>query len=457
MHPLCEILVHISAPSGASADKRYRQQASNLLQFQPGNRIDILPARYGNDQGQDTNASEGKGFGKAHPVPGEDLDSEYGSFDASLLATPGPAAGRDLGALRTILRKSVTKKPLIPPALLPETPLSKCPPPEIHALSSAHPQNDSMAKKEIDESKILVAQTPTSPRPRMAPLANLQKSPRPLRRSQSGAWEPPSTVPDSQPIFHPPKHSISSSPQSSMYQRASPNPKRRRQQTSSPAQGPRTSVATDVRSSQPSQKDFALVIHSSSQYTTPSKSSNVKTIHSVAAPPPPVDITPFRTHITRDLDVLAAGMEKSMKKAIAAEFSDKQEYPPSRTLRVHERGHWNVHIDSFPPELKEHMWLFLESVVTSGRAGFNILLVVEEREHFPRPNQQATRTRLSVDRSKVHPKSNNRKKEEVLKLYCWGEVVVHMWIMLFIATKRQIKGLRAQWIDAAGEVVVQMK
>lgn len=48
-------------------------------------------------------------------------------------------------------------------------------------------------------------------------------------------------------------------------------------------------------------------------------------------------------------------------------------------------------------------------------------------------------------------------KEELLKVYCWGEVVTEVWLVMYMGGKRKIKGLGSQWIDARGEAVVLMR
>lgn len=45
----------------------------------------------------------------------------------------------------------------------------------------------------------------------------------------------------------------------------------------------------------------------------------------------------------------------------------------------------------------------------------------------------------------------------LLKLYCWGEIVPHIWLLLFTASHRRIKGCGARWIDARGEVIIEMR
>lgn len=45
---------------------------------------------------------------------------------------------------------------------------------------------------------------------------------------------------------------------------------------------------------------------------------------------------------------------------------------------------------------------------------------------------------------------------EVLKVYCWGEVVREVWFLLFIASERRVKACGVRWVDAGGVVVVEM-
>lgn len=52
---------------------------------------------------------------------------------------------------------------------------------------------------------------------------------------------------------------------------------------------------------------------------------------------------------------------------------------------------------------------------------------------------------------------NNVDRGNVCKVYCWGEIVPEIWLLLFMASHRQIKGCGAAWIDAGGEIIVQMK
>lgn len=51
----------------------------------------------------------------------------------------------------------------------------------------------------------------------------------------------------------------------------------------------------------------------------------------------------------------------------------------------------------------------------------------------------------------------NGEEEEVAKIYCWGEVVGEVWLLLFLASDRRVIGAGAKWVDAGGEAVVVMR
>ena len=45
----------------------------------------------------------------------------------------------------------------------------------------------------------------------------------------------------------------------------------------------------------------------------------------------------------------------------------------------------------------------------------------------------------------------------VVRVYCWGEVARHVYLMLYVASKSKVRKLGLNWVDADGEVVVQMR
>lgn len=52
--------------------------------------------------------------------------------------------------------------------------------------------------------------------------------------------------------------------------------------------------------------------------------------------------------------------------------------------------------------------------------------------------------------------AGERRREEI-KIYCWGEVVGHVWLMLFVCSERRVKRMEGVvWKEGSGRVVVRM-
>jgi hypothetical protein len=44
-----------------------------------------------------------------------------------------------------------------------------------------------------------------------------------------------------------------------------------------------------------------------------------------------------------------------------------------------------------------------------------------------------------------------------VRVFCWGEVVMHVYLLLYLSSSSKVRKLGLQWIDAEGLVVVQMQ
>ena len=75
------------------------------------------------------------------------------------------------------------------------------------------------------------------------------------------------------------------------------------------------------------------------------------------------------------------------------------------------------------------------------------------------PREESTRGERESDKEGEVGQSHEvpRPEGEVVKIYCWGEVVGEMWLMLFVGSRRAIKGVGARWVDAGGVAVVCMR
>lgn len=81
---------------------------------------------------------------------------------------------------------------------------------------------------------------------------------------------------------------------------------------------------------------------------------------------------------------------------------------------------------SWDRELKESCWSFLADYLGGGAAGWGIWCTRDEG--FTR-----------------------------LRMYCWGAVVGHMHLVLYIMSKREVLYTGMEWVDADGEVVIRME
>lgn len=152
---------------------------------------------------------------------------------------------------------------------------------------------------------------------------------------------------------------------------------------------------------------------------------------SIQAPEPSTALEEFKTHITDPLRFLADNID--VNKA----------YKPisvSRDLRPLERGHWLVQC----PETSEgwslhsqiEFWRFLERTIGKGNAGWSVWCSRNDEKIV------VNDARASIGDVKV---------------FCWGEIVRHIYLLLYVGSRSKIKKLGLQWIDADGQVIVQMR
>ena len=300
-------------------------------------------------------------------------------------------------------------------------------------------------------SKIYVTRTPLETRPQTAPasISCIKETPAPFlhRRSQSASCKQPSSfIPDSQP-----PHALAISLSKRRYHSRSPSPFSSSESPSSKRRrvAPRTSVAPVVDSIPSSTlSEWRLDLENGISYQPK---------FSVLAPPPRPSNETFKTYVTAPLALITAHLP------LPTFYVSFHAQPPSRRLQTHERGHWALSVSSFSKEHKTKVWTYLAKFIGAGRAGRVSCFLEEKRkvEAEIRNDEPATwqpdgTSRLCKDVSLCEPESGPH-KEDFLRVYCMGEVVPSIWLLLFIATTRQIKGCRAQWIDASGMVVIQMQ
>ncbi|PWY71824.1 hypothetical protein BO94DRAFT_539414 [Aspergillus sclerotioniger CBS 115572] len=172
---------------------------------------------------------------------------------------------------------------------------------------------------------------------------------------------------------------------------------------------------------------------------------------------PPVSSGRFVSHITPTLAMLATRL------------MSPRAYNPikqTRTLDNLERGYWYVRLSLETQTLDERprpanpnpmiwetplftrFWTFLsEFIAKEGRAGWGVWCILEDAEPTASPSSETVAP---------PPGDPGHIKSVTLKVYAWGEITSHVYLLLFLASERHIRKMGLQWRDSADEVVIQM-
>ena len=412
-----EILVHISAPSRGPDDARYRRETLDLLDFEPARRHGILSLeeeehdvsgegllQKNNDEGRATS-------GGAADVGGDDQLSE--DVDATVSSTA------DLTSID----------------VLPVT--TAFPPRQI--VHSSEPTESRTVKRPI--SHVLIERTPTIPPSHHKKLKTITSTPggSSHRRTVSDSWEtPPSVIPDSQPTpICRGRPSISSSPclRNPINPSSSPSPTKDEDIRECKRIRVQDRVEDGVRKEIESvEKPLAK-----STSTGPSKQTQLGSLRVVKT----LEIHSARPHSSNDR--CDSHLTQSLQ-MIAEKLPMKKYFTPvlqARSAEKLERGHWLVPIGSWEHTLKTKFWHFLTQFIEEGRAGWGVWC---SREFLSDTGQTGSGTE----------NTDTTVSEEAIRLYCWGELVGEIWVLLFIASERKIQGTGARWLDASQGIVVQM-
>ncbi|MCJ1401921.1 hypothetical protein MMC11_005138 [Xylographa trunciseda] len=406
MTPELEILVHISAPSRVIDDGKYRKQALGLLDFEATTRLDIGPC---NDVPEQlvpvTPYLQGARSHASLAQPPRDKGIQDASRDALVESTFYDEVSWD----SSVAARRDHQPPL--PTTMYTTP------------------------------RVVVNRTPALDRPQSAPVpASPSFQGTAHRRSQSDSWQtPPSVIPDSQPEPSQLKRSFPEPVSfSSSAGLSSPSAKRQRLDLVDEARLEHAPSSTE------SAEDIPVIgtrptAPSSPPWTTSSGLS--ATSHrdgrvEVHPPPPKTSLASFTTHITPSLALIEE------KLPMARFFNPVFMVRDPQTL---ERGYWQLLFDSkVLSHEREKFWEFLVQFISEGRAGWGVWA-----EKF--------QTERSMMNGEAAPEGQTQVAEnEIVRVYCWGEVVGYIYILLFMGSHRKIKQMGARWVDAGGEVVIRM-
>jgi hypothetical protein len=169
--------------------------------------------------------------------------------------------------------------------------------------------------------------------------------------------------------------------------------------------------------------------------TKPLKRKTFKPIYPPRITPDEIHPSPPRTSsrgsklpplITPALQLLATQLELPLR---------YRPYSQTRPLRILERGFWAVETATWPSTLKEQAWAALGAYLVQGKAGWGVWAV------------KSGEGKALVGEGGEHAG---------LRVYCWGGVAGHVYLLLYLVSQRRVKGTGARWLDGGGEVVVCM-
>jgi len=179
--------------------------------------------------------------------------------------------------------------------------------------------------------------------------------------------------------------------------------------------------------------------------------------HFIRPPSPPVSIAAAPQAASSSSQTLSPNITPSLQH-LYNKFSPVQppRYLPiqqSRPLRPLERGYWYLPALSttktWDARLLQDFWSFLEDFVTGGQAGWGVSCV-----RVP----IAIESNSAIDTKMGGEEENDREEEQRcdVRIYCWGEVVEHVYYLLFVASRSKVKNAGLKWIDGGGNVVLIM-
>ncbi|KAL3467355.1 hypothetical protein BJX64DRAFT_168149 [Aspergillus heterothallicus] len=191
----------------------------------------------------------------------------------------------------------------------------------------------------------------------------------------------------------------------------------------------------------------------------------------IKPPPPPISSSPFTTHITSTLEMLTKHLKSH------------RIYNPTkqtRSLDDLERGYWLIHINivsllsenlspattssdagTWDIPVFSKFWTFLfDFIAKEGRAGWGVWCIAEDKST---PYRDTTSPEAHEVRGNTEPPpslhshtASCKSLQLAVKIYAWGEIACHIYLLLFLASERRVRKMGAQWRDARGQVVIQM-
>ncbi|KAH8429717.1 uncharacterized protein LDX57_007388 [Aspergillus melleus] len=460
-----EVLVHVSAPSTAADDARYRAQVQAILGFQPAScQVITLRSDEGSyDQAQDRSQDqdEGQSLDRLHPNDARHRDAD--AHAPQPVGPPLPCTSESASDLEphviphnnnavssTEFTLAVDDPPPRGGAAQDSlgSPVSVIPDSQPEILVSGN----ATGFESLDQYQRTSA--PDLSSPPQSKRCRIESDPTPDEHSK--------VLPDKQ--LPPAARDGKQEPELELKGKHSPHQSDHepRPPHSTPAPMPTSKPKLPAKGKD---KDSNKASHP----PAPALEVTIAPPMQIRPPPPPISNKRFTTHITPTLSMLFKRLHSP------------RIYTPiqqSRPLDILERGYWYLridilHADADANKSKTHpntwdrflfnrFWSFLSELVgKEGRAGWGVWCYLEDVSSSVSTDPGSgseTRSGSRTDSNSTSP-HNQRippAHELGLKVYAWGEIAVHIYLLLFLASERRIRKMGAQWYDGSEEVVIRM-
>ncbi|KAK2603861.1 hypothetical protein QQS21_003985 [Conoideocrella luteorostrata] len=465
-----EILVHVAAPGRVSDDATYRQLANAYLAFQPEpeSRADVAQVTVpqartarvqtlGRDRHQHQHevynlvGSEGQNFATAATEQHFGPESQDLSFQGAIdnRSSPRFRPTVQFATAQTVNVVSPPKPQPCPPSRSPwRSPPSQIP--DSYPLPDAGIIN--VTPTRVLERYLQHARPPgSSSSPPSSPSSCKDRSKPPSPTANFGSIDVPSSIPTPDSKSPPSRRQQRRNPTKTIPVTPAPPPGNLHKRHVIDQDDPQPELDFDLthisssfvslssstsasragseppstkalkRAHQGGEIDSVQLTRTSSD-TGPVRSSGVSsTIEQIATtlditpPSPPVSVT----------NIDPTSLVSSKLDKLARDLSSRYKPIASRHVSPFERGYWLVDCTSWTEPVRLDTWVFLTNYLRSGLAGWGVW----------------------CRRDKLH---------DWIRFYCWGHVTKHTYLLLYLASGRQIKTTGAKWFDAAGDPVLEV-
>jgi hypothetical protein len=124
-------------------------------------------------------------------------------------------------------------------------------------------------------------------------------------------------------------------------------------------------------------------------------------------------------------DVKPADLVSGKFAKLALDLGSRYRPTVTRDIDPFERGYWLLDCEDWNPAARFDAWVFLGNYLKSGLAGWGTW----------------------CRRDTTH---------DWIRLYCWGHVAKHTYLLLYLASGRRVKITGTKWHGADGEVVLEI-